>query len=67
MADIVTGIIGIILFLVFLGFVLVKVADPAFWVVCAGSTAAMLYAFWGDAMTPALRRRNDYDRSESGL
>ena len=58
MADIVAGIIGRVLFLVFLGFVLVKISDVAFWIVCAGATACMIYAFWGEAVQPVLRRAN---------
>jgi CDP-diglyceride synthetase len=67
MEDIVTGIIGMVVMLVFLSFVLVKVSDIAFWIVCAGAVAAMLYAFWGDAMRPMFQRDTGYDRSESGV
>ncbi|HEX2215730.1 MAG TPA: hypothetical protein VHG27_03395 [Xanthobacteraceae bacterium] len=67
MTDIVTGIFGIVLFVVFLGFVLVKIADIAFWIVCAATIVAMLYAFWGDVVAPTFRRRENYDRGEAGL
>ena len=58
MADIVTGILGMILFVIFLGFVLVKIADVAFWVVSAGAVGCMIYAFWGESVLPALRNGN---------
>lgn len=58
MDDIVTGVLGAALFVIFLAFILVRVADVALWTVAIVGVLAMIYALWGDAVVPVLRRRN---------
>jgi len=59
MSDIITGIIGAVLFMTFLAFILMRVTDIALWIVVIISVACMLYALWGDAVVPYLRRRGN--------
>jgi len=56
MADIVTGVLGGALFITFLAFILVRVGDPALWLVSIVGIGAMILAVWGDTMVPYLRR-----------
>jgi nitrate reductase gamma subunit len=57
MADIVTGLIGIVLMVGFLLLILARIADPSIWVVSVFSIALMLLAFWREAVMPFQRRR----------
>lgn len=57
MSDIVTGVIGAVLFVTFLAFILMRVTDIALWVVAIIGVLCMLYALWGDTVVPYLRRR----------
>lgn len=50
MADIVTGIIGMIIMTTFVTLVMTKVSDPALWIVSIGSLALMALAFWQDTI-----------------
>jgi len=50
MADIVTGIIGMIIMTTFVTLVMTKVSDPALWVVSIASLALMVVAFWQDTI-----------------
>lgn len=58
MSDILTGFVGGALFVAFLGFILVRVADVALWIVAIVGILCMIYALWGDAVAPYLSRRN---------
>jgi hypothetical protein len=50
MADIVTGIIGMVIMGTFVILVMTKVSDPALWVVSIGSLVLMVMAFWQDTI-----------------
>jgi uncharacterized membrane protein len=50
MADIVTGIIGMVIMTTFVTLVMTKVSDPALWVVTIASLLLMVMAFWQDTI-----------------
>jgi hypothetical protein len=60
MTDIVTGLMGMVIMTTFVFLILVKVSDPALWVVSIGTLILMVIAYWQDAvMTHARRERAD--------
>lgn len=63
MSDLITGIIGSALFVTFVAFILVRVSDPALWIVSFIGFGCMLYALWGDTVVPLLRRRGSTEHA----
>jgi hypothetical protein len=59
MADAITGFIGIVIMLGFLGTIVGTLGEPPLTIASIIGVVLMLWGFWKDALAPVLRRSSE--------